>query len=138
MGEICLSQELLDVHVLALEVPHAEAKDVRLASFVIEFRTAAIVQHCRGGWRGCSHQCNHENLWERSWSEIETRKEYLLPMTRIRIQFDGPDSPYTFPPRHLQRCKKIISRTNASHEWQVTKFLQLCVPDLVNTLETVK
>ena len=34
--------------------------------------------------------------------------------------------------------QKIISRTNASHELQVTKFLQLCVPDLVNTLETVK
>ena len=85
MGEICLSQELLDVHVLALEVPHAEAKDVCLASLVIEFKTAAIVEHGRGGWRGCSHQCNHENLWERSWSEIDTREKLAFCDTYLNI-----------------------------------------------------
>ena len=52
MGEISLSQELLNVldvdvpvHVLALEVPHAEAEDVCLGSFIIEFQTAAVVEH---------------------------------------------------------------------------------------------
>ena len=133
MGEISLSHELLDVDVLAPEVP----KVVCLASFVIEYRTAGVVVDNRRNWRGCCCQCHHEELWERSWSEIETRKEYLLRMTRIRILFDGPDSHHTFSPPSFTEVQNFVSRTYASHEQQVTKFLLLCVHNIVNTPETV-